>query len=150
MDLTRNQFIRLCAGTLAAAALPACGGSSSDKPPGTPPVDSPIADAPKPVDAAIDARPPIDAAPDGPPAVPNCQQNGTKITIDANHGHAMTVSKADVVAGAEKIYDIEGVSGHVHLVTVTAAMFTVLQNNMQVTVSSSNDGHIHDVTIACA
>ncbi|HWO19219.1 MAG TPA: hypothetical protein VNO30_10590 [Kofleriaceae bacterium] len=145
MDMTRSQFLRLLAGTsagaLGLATLGACSKEGSkdpiDGPPGSP-------DAPKP-DAAVDA--PIDA----PGPMGNCMQNGTNTTIATNHGHAMTVSMADVTAGVEKIYNIQGTSSHPHTVTVTAAMFAMLQQNIQVTVVSSEDaGHPHTVTIRCA
>ena len=63
----------------------------------------------------------------------------------------MTVSMADVTAGVQKDYNIQGTSGHPHTVTVTAAMFAMLQQNLQVMVVSSVDaGHPHTVTIRCA
>jgi hypothetical protein len=137
MDLTRSEFLRLLAGTgigtLGLSALGACDGSDAKNPdasPGNP-------DAPK-VDAAIDAPP------------PNCMQNGTAVTIANNHGHSMTVSKADVMAGVPKDYNIKGVSAHPHTVTVTAAMFALLQQNMEATATSStDDGHPHNITIKC-
>jgi len=36
----------------------------------------------------------------------NCLQNGTVGSVSANHGHSITVSKADVNAGMEKQYNI--------------------------------------------
>lgn len=81
---------------------------------------------------------------------PSCVDNGTTATITDNHGHTISVSKEDVSAGTEKIYDIEGTSGHSHTVTVTADHFTTLQDNDSVTIVSSNDGHTHSVTITCA
>jgi hypothetical protein len=144
MDLTRKQFLHYFAGAGAAAlgvsVLGACDDDSGGKPPDAPPA----ADAP-PADAAIDA--PIDSA------VTSCTMNGTVPTIGTNHGHAfaMAVTKEDVIAGVNKTYNIQGTSGHPHTVTVTAAMFTMLQQNMQVTVKSSFDAsHDHDVTIRCA
>ncbi len=141
MDITRSQFLRLFAGAgvgaLALSQLGACDDADDrtpDAPPGTP--DAPPADAP-----------PIDSP------VTSCQQNGTTTTIGNNHGHAfaMMVTKEDVIAGQEKTYNIQGVSPHPHTVTVTAAMFTMLQQNMQVTVTSSEDAaHTHVVTIRCA
>ncbi|MEZ4796530.1 MAG: hypothetical protein R2785_05110 [Flavobacteriaceae bacterium] len=82
---------------------------------------------------------------------PDCIQNGTNTNITANHGHSLTVSVADVNAGTEKTYNIEGSAGHSHEVTVTAANFNSLANNQQVVLSSTNDnGHTHNVTISCA
>jgi hypothetical protein len=144
MDMTRSQFLRFFAGAGAGAlglgALASCDGSDPKTP------DASSSDGPKPVDAAIDAKP-IDA----PMAMGNCMQNGTNIVIGTNHGHAMTVPAADVIAGVQKDYQIQGGSGHPHTVTVTAAMFATLQQNTQVVVTSTVDaGHSHQVTIRCA
>lgn len=81
-----------------------------------------------------------------------CVMNGTSTTITANHGHVLTVSRADVMAGALKVYNIEGGAGHRHDVTVTAAMFTMLQGNtmvMSLSTAGDTDGHTHGITIAC-
>lgn len=86
-------------------------------------------------------------------AAKNCSTNGTAITIEANHGHALTVAKEDVVAGVDKTYAIMGTSAHSHNVTVTAAMFAMLKNNTSVTISSTaggSDGHTHSVLVDCA
>jgi len=81
----------------------------------------------------------------------NCLANGTKSTIAANHGHSLTVSTADVQAGAQKIYSIQGSSGHNHEVTITAANFNSLKSNSSITVdSTSGDGHTHSVSVSCA
>lgn len=144
MDLTRKQFLKYFAGAGAAAlgvsALSACDDDSGGKPPDAPPAgDGPPADAP--TDAAIDA-----------PPMGNCMMNDPATTIGTNHGHAfaMAITKADVMAGVMKTYNIQGVSDHPHTVTVTVAMFAMLQQNMQVTVASSVDnGHPHTVTIRC-
>ena len=83
----------------------------------------------------------------------SCTTNGTSVNIESNHGHVLTVSAADVTAGADKTYDITGTSAHSHMVTVTAANFTSLKNNpggsVQVT-STSGGGHTHAVLIQCA
>ena len=81
----------------------------------------------------------------------NCLANGTKSTIATNHGHSLTVSTADIQAGTQKIYSIQGSSGHNHEVTITAANFNSLKSNSSITVgSTSGDGHTHSVTVSCA
>lgn len=82
----------------------------------------------------------------------NCLQNGALAsTISSNHGHSLTVSKADINAGVEKTYSIDGSSGHSHSVTVSAANFNSLKSNQQISVNStSGNGHTHSVTISCA
>jgi hypothetical protein len=82
---------------------------------------------------------------------PNCAANGTRATIGANHGHALTVAMADVTAAVEKSYDIRGSSDHPHTVTITAAQFATLATNNSLQVSSSSDaGHTHTITVTCA
>jgi hypothetical protein len=73
-----------------------------------------------------------------------CLANGTNTAISANHGHNLTVSVADVTAGNEKSYSIQGSSGHDHMVTITGAQFSTLQDNNSVVLNStSGDGHVH-------
>ncbi len=79
----------------------------------------------------------------------HCQTNGTSITIESNHGHTLTVSTADVIAGTQKAYDITGTAGHTHSVTITAAQFTQLMANQGVQVTSTTSGHTHTVTVNC-
>ncbi len=82
---------------------------------------------------------------------PDCLTNGTNSSIGSNHGHSLTVSSADVNAGAEKTYSITGSSPHSHSVTVSAANFTTLKSNQQISINStSGGGHTHNVTISCA
>jgi hypothetical protein len=72
-------------------------------------------------------------------------------SISANHGHALSVSIADLQAGAEKTYSIKGASGHPHAVTLTVAHFETLRSGSSITVTSSNvAGHTHAVSVSCA
>ena len=84
----------------------------------------------------------------------NCLANGTTSVIAANHGHSLTVPKADVAAAMDKTYDITGAALHSHMVTITAAQFAMLAANQSIMVTStSNDpnmGHTHLVTVDCA
>ena len=87
------------------------------------------------------------------PGLPNCLTNGSNVTISANHGHAMTVTAADVTAGVDKTYTITGSSAHAHSVTITAAQFAMLaaSGSASVTaVSTSGDAHTHTVNVTCA
>lgn len=83
-------------------------------------------------------------------AARSCTMNGTTVAISGNHGHVLMVSKADVVAGVSKTYDITGTAGHTHTVTISAALFTMLQNNMTVMTISMMDDHTHNITVMCA
>lgn len=83
----------------------------------------------------------------------NCAMNGTAVTIEANHGHVLVVTAADVTAGADKTYDITGTAGHTHMVTITAADFAKLQSNANGTVmevSTVGNAHTHAITVICA
>jgi hypothetical protein len=71
-------------------------------------------------------------------------------TIATNHGHDVTVPDADVIAGAEKTYDIMGSSPHSHQFTLTTGDMTTLQGGAPVTVTSTTSGtHTHGVTVSC-
>ncbi len=128
--MNRKDFIRRSAGLLLLAApmyaLSSC--SSSD-------------------DSDISETPDTGGSTSG-----NCLTNGTKLgTISSNHGHNITIPKADVVAGIEKSYDITGSSSHPHSITVTVANFEKLKKNEQISITSSTDnGHSHGVSVSCA
>jgi len=88
--------------------------------------------------------------PDAPSGNGNCLANGTNVSISANHGHVLVVSKDDVAAGTAKTYDIMGTANHNHQVTLTAGNFTTLAaNNGVMTVSTTNSSHSHEITIMC-
>lgn len=131
--LTRKQFLRSALGIGAAAlglqVLSACGGSSSPTEP----------------DAAAGSGSGSGSN------LASCEQNGTNATIGANHGHTLMVTSADVTAGADKTYNIRGTADHTHTVTITAAMFQMLQQNHAITTTSSTDAlHDHSILVACA
>jgi len=85
------------------------------------------------------------------PSTANCLQNGTNVSIAGNHGHSLTVSVADINAGVDKTYNIEGSANHPHQVTVTAANFNSLKSNSSILITSSvNSDHSHSVTVSCA
>jgi len=70
--------------------------------------------------------------------------------IGSNHGHTMSISAADVMAGVEKTYDIQGSSAHSHTVELSAGDFADMTPGSVVTTTSSTDaGHSHEVTITC-
>jgi hypothetical protein len=85
------------------------------------------------------------------PPPPACSNGATAQSISANHGHVLTIPKADAVAGVQKVYSIKGTSAHNHTVTITAANFVSLKGGQAVTVTSSADaGHLHTVKVICA
>lgn len=143
--MTRLQFLRSLGGLgLAAACVPvlaACKADDDD--------DGPTPDANNNMnnpDASMGN--PADAGVDGSMQPKTCATLGT--AVGENHGHAMTVSAADVTAGVDKTYQIQGTSTHPHTVVVTAASFATLKMTGSVTVTSSVDSaHSHDVTVTC-
>ena len=82
-----------------------------------------------------------------------CDSNEPMEAIADNHPagpHALTVSPADVAAGANKTYSIQGSSGHDHSITISAAQFSMLKAGASITtLSTSGGGHTHSVSVAC-
>lgn len=137
---SRADFLRLTLGGAAAAVLVAACGDKADP---TPPADAATADDP---DAAAATA---DAAPGSADAAPACAADPT-VTIGNNHGHVLVVSAADVAAGVDKTYDIQGGAGHAHSVTITAAEFEVMRSADPIQVTSTAAGHTHVCTVVCA
>jgi hypothetical protein len=73
-------------------------------------------------------------------------------SVSANHGHAVTVTGAQIAAGsAIANIDIRGQATHPHTINMSAADFTNLKNRTAVTVTSSTDNnHSHQVTFTPA
>jgi len=86
------------------------------------------------------------------PSASDCLANGANATsITSNHGHTLAVSKADIEAGSDKTYSIQGTSGHNHTIVVTSANFETLKSAKTIQIESSRDSsHRHDVTVSCA
>ena len=83
-------------------------------------------------------------------ATPSCLQNGTRVTISGNHGHALVIPIADIQAGADKTYELGG-TDHTHEVTLTSRNFGLLASDQTVPVrSTTTNGHSHPISIACA
>ncbi|MEZ4797548.1 MAG: hypothetical protein R2785_10310 [Flavobacteriaceae bacterium] len=82
----------------------------------------------------------------------NCLDNGAMSGgITSNHGHILSIPKADIQAGVEKTYNIQGTSEHDHFITINSDDFLKLKNNEQVIVNSTNvANHSHTVTVICA
>jgi hypothetical protein len=89
----------------------------------------------------------------GPDAPKGCSVSNAAVTIEDNHAHAphmMVVTAADVMAGVDKTYDIQGAANHNHQVTVTAAQFQMLQQGGMVSDESTVAVcHMHKVDTSC-
>ncbi|MDB5221080.1 MAG: hypothetical protein JWO86_9007 [Myxococcaceae bacterium] len=97
------------------------------------------------VDASDDALGAFDAPP------PDCNAHGaTAGTITGNHGHSLKVPVADFADGLQHVYDITGFATHSHTVTLSATDLATVKSGGMVTVTSSINVHMHDVTVVCA
>ena len=74
--------------------------------------------------------------------------NGDKAgTISANHGHVATITAAQLTAGNGLTLDIRGSSAHTHAVVLSGTEVVQVRDGGRVAkVSSSGDGHTHNVT----
>ena len=79
--------------------------------------------------------------------------------ISANHGHSLSILKADLDATADKTYTLApSIEGHVHTVTFSVAQLGLLKGGGSVTVTSSvtaagaayGGTHSHAVTASVA
>lgn len=81
----------------------------------------------------------------------SCEDGDTDVTISANHGHQLVVSRADVAAGETKTYDIRGSSMHTHSVTISGDRFASLATRGTINLTSDNaNQHTHGITVTCA
>lgn len=99
---------------------------------------TPIAETPTPDPAPTPAEPPKTAF---------SRVHGR---IGKNHGHVLTVDFADVLAGADKTYDLTGTAKHAHSVTLTAAHMKRLLAGELVRTDSTTGLHAHRVVVRCA
>jgi hypothetical protein len=69
-------------------------------------------------------------------------------TVSANHGHEVTITAAQITAGAALMsLQIRGAATHPHTISLTAAQVTSIGQNQRVSVDSTTDeAHNHTVT----
>lgn len=141
--MTRTQFLGSLGVGFALFACKASDDTSGDQTDDEPSDDEPSDDEPADdMMAGPDAATPVDGAP--------MACTTPMAMIGTNHGHTIVVPVADVRNRQEKVYDITGNSQHPHEITVTPAMFAMIEAGQTVTVASSTDaGHSHQVTITC-
>ncbi len=121
------------------------GAASSGAPPPTRDGDSPPQAEPSPTPDAAKPQAPVTAA------EPSKGDMARVIArVGKNHGHVFTVALADVLAGAEKTYELPGAS-HPHSVTLSAEhMATLRKTEILRTRSTENSGHSHRLWVRCA
>jgi hypothetical protein len=77
--------------------------------------------------------------------------NGIDASVNIDPRHQLVVSQADILAGVEKTYHIQGTAGHDHLVTLTAADFASLAAGNEIEEKSTfTDFHQHTVHVKCS
>lgn len=75
---------------------------------------------------------------------------GCGTTIDANHGHTLTVPQADLDSTSARSYSILGTAGHDHMVTLSATQLAALKAGQAVALTTTaGPGHEHGVAISC-
>jgi hypothetical protein len=179
-QMTRNQFLKISAGLVGATAVPftfGCpGDDTGDEGAGTTETPGTTTETPGTTtndpgtttntpgtttdDPNTDTGPGADSTSGEPPETSSTSDGESTaaagctvdpdVIIGSNHGHELVVSLADVMAGVEETYGIQGTSMHPHTVTLTAEHFMMLQQGMEVVVDSSMDaGHTHAVTVTC-
>ena len=71
--------------------------------------------------------------------------------VSRNHGHVFAVSFDDVKAGIAKAYDLSGISGHPHEVTLSSDHMKSLMEGQIVRLQSTRvGGHAHYLFVRCA
>jgi len=84
----------------------------------------------------------------GLPAAGTCGSSGA--AISGNHGHSLTIDKADLDSMTDMTYSIMGSATHDHTITLTVAQLGALKAGQAVTVTSSVVlAHDHSVMITC-
>jgi hypothetical protein len=77
---------------------------------------------------------------------------GVTAASGGGHVHYVTITRDDIVAGAQKTFTVtDNGNGHTHQVVVTAAQMTDLNNNTGISATTLADstGHDHTFTISC-
>jgi hypothetical protein len=73
-----------------------------------------------------------------------------KATFTGKDEHELVVPEADLASTVERSYDVQGIAGHAHTVTLGPADFDKLRKGGPVTVHTSrevSDVHLHTVTV---
>ena len=85
-----------------------------------------------------------------PPVDPPEWVSVCKFTSSGRDEHEVVITAADLAAKVEKTYDIQGLAGHAHTVTLSAADFQKLAIGGPVTLHSTrdpDDAHLHTCSI---
>jgi hypothetical protein len=78
-----------------------------------------------------------------------CAKNGAVVDIAGNHGHETSISGEHVRRGVGGMYPLRG-GAHEHTMMLTDAdMRSLLDGKPVTTRSTSTDGHVHEISVAC-
>jgi len=81
----------------------------------------------------------------------DCSTSNAAATIEANHGHVLKVTPADVKAAVGKTYHIKGSADHDHTVQLGSPDFQQLAQGQTVYKTSTlTANHQHPIEIVCA
>ena len=71
--------------------------------------------------------------------------NAVTAEFSGKDEHELVVTEADIAARVAKTYDVQGIAGHAHQVTISAADFEKLvkAGNAKIFTSRTDDGHDH-------
>ncbi len=89
----------------------------------------------------------------GPLVDPPESVNVCEATFSGKDDHELIVSAPDLAAGAEKVFDVQGIAPHGHSLTIAAADFEKLRAGTQIKVRSTagdSDDHTHLVFVRYA
>ena len=76
--------------------------------------------------------------------------SGCADAIADNHGHELTVARADLDSLVDKTYNVQGAATHNHTLTLTVAQLGMLKAGTAVTATTSTtEAHSHAVTVTC-
>ena len=123
MDISRKRFCASMAGATVTLWLQACGGGGGG-----------------------------DYGSSSPPAGSTVCGAGIG-NITGNHGHTLTILKADLDSTTAKTYNLgaSNTDGHIHSVTFTPAQLASMKTGGTATVTTTtNVGHSHDVSASVA
>lgn len=85
-----------------------------------------------------------------PPTDPPEWVTACKATFTGRDEHEIVIPNADLASTTDRSYDVQGIAGHAHQLTLTAADFDKLRRGGPVTRPTSRlegDAHLHTVTI---
>lgn len=77
---------------------------------------------------------------------------GVVASTSGSHIHTVSITRDDIVAGAQKTYTVtDNGNAHTHTVVVTAAQFADLASNTSVLLTTSlESAHDHQIVISCS